>query len=314
MELVYYSILLIFAIFSAFITRPINKKDTLFVLCFIFLWFVIIRSSGFDIDIKTYSSIMKYSATSFADKYFLREPIWWLGSGVLYKYVTHSDICTFLVYDVLGLVLIIAACKNYRLSVFYVFLWYLSFVSLMGYQNIYRQYLASCFIVYAVSLFFKDSGVISKGIFSLFAILTHNLSILFSPVIVFRKKYLWLSLFIVFSIMYIGAQYKSQNVHTGLDLKVIYLFMIILFAVFILLNSKKYSTISYFSIIIALVLFIMFPDDRFERFSMIILQFIMPFILLSIQRYKPVFIPRLVLLFIFIAPIFLFNSALQFLI
>ncbi len=253
---------------------------------------------------------MQWLSSSF---YYIKEPLYWLGSAYIYNYITHSVELTLLVYDALCILLIIQACKNFKLPVFFVFLYYSCFPSFLGYENVLRQFIASCFVVYALSVLYVMKPKIKRlFLLTILPFLTHNVTILFAPIIFFRKKAIWIiSLLFIFILMYFFASQKSASFSDGRNLTFIYVVFLSGVAFYLYLaNFKDFAT---FLLIASIVLFAMFPDGRFERFAMLLIQASSPFICLGMRIFKRKVFIKMATFFLLSIPVLLFSSTYNFL-
>lgn len=190
-ELYYYIFLVLVGLF--FCVRQIKSERLFSLLSFMLLaiYSIITRYSGFDIDMNTYSGTLESSILS---PYYLKEPVYWITSRYLYKLTESSEI-TFIIYDLVSFILILKARKNMKLPQYFVFLYILFFPSVMGLNNVYRQYLAHSIFIYFTSLTMINAGFFKKSFFILLSMLTHNVSALFTPLffMINKKKYISIS-------------------------------------------------------------------------------------------------------------------------
>ncbi|ENJ1749382.1 EpsG family protein [Vibrio parahaemolyticus] len=177
-ELIYY-LFLFFVGFALCFVKIKNETVYNFSAFFLLLGFSFVtRYSGFDLDMITYAHALDINSW---DVYYLKEPVYWITSRYVHD-LTNSSELTFIFYDVIAFVLIIKARKNMRLPQYFIFLYFLFFPSILGINNVLRQFLSCCIFLYLISLFFVEGGLIKKTIVSIIAVLTHNVAALFLPV------------------------------------------------------------------------------------------------------------------------------------
>ncbi|MFV0432055.1 MAG: EpsG family protein [Alphaproteobacteria bacterium] len=175
---------LIFYIFLCFVgllfcVTSIKSEKTYFAVTLtLFIGYSIItRYAGLDIDMKTYAEALKYD---FISLYYLAEPVYWLSSRYVYK-ILQSEELTFIFYDVLSFLLVLKARKRMEFPQYFPYLFLLFFPAVMGFNNVYRQYLSYSIYLFFMSLVITNAKFMKKSIWLLIAILTHNVAALFSP-------------------------------------------------------------------------------------------------------------------------------------
>lgn len=315
MELLAYIFVLILTLLVSFSRGTITAYSSIFVFALLMSYMVVVRYSGFDVDVKTYAEHFDYDLDIFLSNfYYYKEPFFWFGSAWIQQNITHSAELTYLVFDGLCLVLLLRACKHYEQPAFFVFLFYTSFPSVMEYNNAYRQFIVACFIVYILSLLWSGGGF-KRYLYAFFALLSHHLSVVFFPLIVFlrKKTLMWMSLCIILGLSGFVIQYKSQGFQTGLQLKWLYALLIFTWATLLVKDER----IKYYGLFFALSYFgllFVFQDENVERFGMVYIQVMLAFVCILISRkYRPVALARFILLLMMTVPVFLFSSAYQFL-
>lgn len=300
------------------------KPDKLFSLISFILFFcysIITRYAGFDVDMETYSLELKNNTYSF---YYLREPIYWLTSRYLYK-LTNSPEITFILLDALAIILIIKARSNLKLPQYFIFLYFLFFPSIMGMNNVYRQYLSYSFFIYFISLFYVQSSNLKKIIYLLLSILTHNSSALFSPLyFVLRSKSAPSIKSMVLSVSVVAALplflSTKSDLDTGLLRSEIYLLAILAFAIFyiysynFIINSTSGNFFYYFIFSIFLVSISIFlmgsgQSKRVGMFALIIS--LIPTTIAIETRYKQKKLMRCLIYILLVIPTVIFPSSLS---
>lgn len=314
MEFIFYIVLLIVTFISCFSYKVINVYSGFFAFIFLIMYMLVVRYNNFDADMETYAVALSMDWESIsAHPYYLRESFFWLGGNWLYNNVTQSAELTFVLFDGLCIFLMIRACQNYKLSVFYVFLFYSCFPSVMGYNNIYRQFIGTCFTIYVFSLVYSGGGWFKRGYY-VFSIMSHNMTSLFFPLIFFRRKtvFCFLGLIGVLCIYYFFSHTKSHNTHTGLSLNVAYFLLIIALSLFLMMDRES-RFVAIYSLLSSMGLFFLFEDARYERFSMFIIQVMLAFLCILVsKKCSPPVLGRMILFFLLCVPVFLFEGARQF--
>lgn len=245
-ELLYYLFLCLVGL--GFCLRKIKSEGLYFslTLSLFIIYSCITRYSGFDIDMNTYSEALKAGVFSI---YYLREPVYWVFSRYIYDFTNSAEI-TFIVYDIMSFILILNARKNMGLPQYFPYLFILFFPSVMGLNNVFRQYLSYSVFIYFISILFIDSGFFKRSFWMIIAVLTHNVSALFSPIFfLFNKKKqvsfksvgLGLLVIIVLPIA-LGTKSSSDTGNLGVG---VYLF--VLFALFIFYCMSYKSKLNFYA-------------------------------------------------------------------
>ena len=182
---------LYFFIFLAFVALYLAlfeiRDSVYYPLSFImFLLFsIVVRYSGYEIDLyKSYEPAM-HSVSHML--YYLKEPVYWFGSRYLYQIVPNHHL-VFTIFDMLCFIILLYVQKSLRLPKYFPFVFIGFFPLVLGMQNSYRQFIASFFLLLTVSYAFN--GKVAWKYFSfLFALLSHNSSILLMPLVfIFKGK------------------------------------------------------------------------------------------------------------------------------
>ena len=199
LELFSYIILCFISILFAYKEGKFSNMEPLPRKVFAFsigiVWFIIVRISGFDIDINTYVSYLDEKATLLFlmnSSYFLREFIFW-GSFMGGYIILQDKILILLLIDTIVLYFLIKTIINFRLPFYSFSLLLCFFPNLMGYENVYRQYIATILTLYSISLAYKNSFFLRTNefksyIFIIIAAFCHNVAFLFFPFIFFLMK------------------------------------------------------------------------------------------------------------------------------
>lgn len=324
-----YIIMCFFGIFFCFF--DINRKFgyTVFLILFIF-FSVVARNSELKVDMVNYFQILSYDWDTYLNNsYYLKEPVYWLLSKSIFSFV-HNEIFVFVLIDIFSMILFLLVLYKKNVSNYFVFLFFCFFVSIMGFQNIYRQYLATFFIFSSVFLIndLTKLSLIKKNIVMMISFLTHNVSALFYPLIYLNldKKYFKYFLVIATFVFYFVWKFldtksssETGEVGTGVFLG----FLIFLFFIYTLINKFKFYdeekiNFSKFIYMIFLSFFCLFllGQAQFKRVIMIALVLSMYMIYNAIElKFKShdKILIRLIFFIILVAPCFMFDSVKNFL-
>ena len=183
----------------------------------------------------------------------------------LYYGVTHflfivfnSEQLTFLLIDFVCLWLIFRSSDSMPVHLKYLYLFVLvsSFWFVLGTQNVYRQFVASVFLLRAISLHEEKKALY----FVVMAFFIHNASVFFAPLVFvsviksIKVKYLlyfilFLGSFSFFLVYSLGlVERLKSNIDTGFDLSMIYIAMILMFSVVLLVVKRRLVKGSFFVI------------------------------------------------------------------
>lgn len=306
-EFLFYCLLFFFAIALSLKRNLVLSDCGFFIFWFIFYTIlVLIVRSKFDTDINVY-------AKSFDNKnlslYYSREPVFWLGSRMLY-YLKESRVLVFLIFDlVMGLVLY-NALRRLSVPQYAYFSILVFFPFVLGMQNVYRQWVASIFLIFCLS-FVAGKYSNKKALFAFFlACLSHNGAGLFLPILIRIKKppnlllivicIGWILLAILF-----GVSVKSSNT-SGLELQWLYflvmLFVALFFAYFdTLKGALKWSVgsqVLFVGIVSVGLAATIASSTVAERIGMMGLLILHPFIVRKIEMLYPAVGPRILFIII----------------
>lgn len=237
-----YVLLVFLGLFYSFFNSK-DKVSYFIAFVMLFLFSVIARFNVVKIDMLTYTETMQYDLSSYMNLYYLREPIYWLFSKYLYNFTGDTRVVLILI-DVLFFLIILIAFYKKKVQTYFVFLFFCFFVSVLGFQNVYRQFLAT--IVLVATLFLVNSSTIKKGFYIFISTLIHNVSILFFPLIFVdgnKKNYLKLLFFGsgVFSFTYLLSGSKSNSETGEVPPFIYFVFISILFLFHFILNKMKFK-------------------------------------------------------------------------
>ena len=301
---------------------------------FIFLIIVRLQAfyfNGFEIDIITYTTEMQ-SSLVLESFYYIREFIFWFTIRLVY-WLTESPFFTFIILDFLWIILLIKSTekiKSNNLGHGVLVVLMTSFPFLFGYENIYRQFIATIVLLYAYSCI--KYNYFKSILLFLISVFTHNLMMFVLPVFVIKKFYKFnikdrSVISFLISISYIlllpfFLNLKSFDT-TQVDLSLLYLVLFLSLMIFFMFKFKQNilklieNLPSLFpSCIIILGLSIIGHEMITERISMILIIFLIYDLYLytsKITKKSTRLSLRLALLFLFTLPVFLFESSLKFL-
>jgi hypothetical protein len=331
LELFIYILFCIFALYYAYKGSKVSEMTTLKAIVAFFIgviWFFIVRLSGFDIDINTYAGYL--DNTTFLlfinSSYFLREFVFW-GIFIGGNLILQDSFLTFLFIDLLVLFFLIRAIINFKLPFYSYFLLLCFFPNLMGYENVYRQYISTILTLYAISLGYRSNLIETKKelksyVFLIIAGFCHNVAFLFFPLLFFLKKRYKLGTLL--SMIICGAlpiiSSSKSEMETG-DVPVYFFLVVILvlYMFYLFINSFKLNKtyIYVFSFIFILIIesIAILTGAASKRIIMFALDIILIFIVISLQssRFSLISYRFLVLLLCIsmLAPTFLSNSSFQ---
>ena len=211
----------IFLIFIGALTLISENKYVLnfIYLPYLFLFMIIVRHSGFDTDIAQYINLLKQLQISEIHQtlYYFKEFMFWYPLSLLYL-IFKDPKTAFIILDAVWIFILFRTAKqnvnskNNRFSVGLLVVLSSSFPFFLGYENVYRQLLATVFALYSYSLLnFRYRKSI---LFFVLAIFMHNSALILLPLFLVKKllkfkiKFrviiaLFLSIFIVFLLNYL---------------------------------------------------------------------------------------------------------------
>lgn len=121
-----------------------------FIVVAVVAYLVAARLSPLDADMITYEqALQRPLGAMLINPYYLREWAYWIVSGLVHQ-LTESTRLTFLLFDLLALYAVARARNHLQLPHYFVGLMFILFSSVLGVQNIYRQFLASCLLLLAI--------------------------------------------------------------------------------------------------------------------------------------------------------------------
>ena len=329
MELSLYVILLCLAAFSILTESKLLYKWAFIPVLFIFMF--IVRFSGFDTDIVTYSN--QFTATGL-DFYYLREFVFWLGSRLVYS-VFQNDLVSFLFMDLIWIIAMIKAGNrmsndnkdNLNNALLVVLM--TSFPFFFGYENIYRQFYATVFALLSYSLI--ESKHSKSILLFVVAFFMHNIVALLLPLFIIKKIYkfdfpsriqlAFIVTLIFASTLTILATLKSSE-QTGLDLGMYYMLIFVCMLVSTAVFFKENIYVLFYKVpslffvsFLMIALVILGVDMISERLGMMFICFVT----YDLYKYSSEIevkwkrsLIRLGLLLVFSLPTLYFESSMQF--
>ncbi|MCM2971556.1 EpsG family protein [Larsenimonas suaedae] len=323
---------------------PKNILTVSFAFIAVVVYMGIVRHSGWDYDMHLYASMLHANFDfSMENMYYMREFVFWYGMPAIFN-IVDDEIWTFIVVDIIWVFFVFYSVLNKKnersIPLFCAPFMICFFPLLMGYENIYRQFLASMVVMFAFYGFKNKYIIYALGLVALFV---HNSAIIYLPLLYLysarksstRKKLnpIQLAIFSMTFLVMIGGVYysslgdselaKSSN-STGISLGPAYAALFTLFfilAVFMAKFNLKKLVADYAYILYAffsfLIIFPVLGGAQGERVGMMLLIIIVPMFLADFDRlFKDAalrWISRLVFVMLGIAPTFLFSSAFNFL-
>ena len=228
------------------------KNNKIFWWGFAIIFISYQRILGLDGDFVRYQEYLSYIAP------FMYPEFLYYGVTHFLFIVFNSEQLTFLLIDFVCLWLIFRTSDSMpsHLKYLYLFILVSSFWFVLGTQNVYRQFLASVFLLRAISLHEERKAIY----FVIMAFFIHNASVFFAPLVFVslirskKVKYilyfiLFFGSFLFFLVYSLGlVERLKSNINTGFDLSIIYIIMILIFSVVLLIVKKWLVKGSFFVI------------------------------------------------------------------
>ncbi|WMX35614.1 EpsG family protein [Aeromonas caviae] len=318
-EMMYYIFLCIVGFIFCFFRISSDRVYFTFVFLLFFIYSLVTRFSGFEIDFITYAKELEIDSY---DIYYLKEPVYWLFSRVVYDFFASKEL-TFVFFDSIAFVLVIVASRKMNLPQFFPFLFLLFFPAVMGMNNVYRQYLAYAIYIFFFSLVISKESPFKSIFFLVLSILTHNVVALFSPLLLIfnGKKRLELKVFIIYTVIImllpfaLATKSNSDTGTLGGEVYLIVFFLIILFYSFTCKFrfddlSSRFLHFFIYMFSLALTSFIVMGGAQSKRVGMFMLMVsLVPLILVIEKKYKQKKIVRATIYTVLIMPTFFFSSS-----
>lgn len=331
LELFIYILLCILLLLYAYKGSKNSKTTTLKAIVVFFIglvWFFIVRSSGFDIDINTYVGYLDNTTLLLFinSSYFLREFVFW-GIFIGGNFFLQDSFLTLLFIDLLVLFFFIRAIINFKLPFYSFFLLLCFFPNLMGYENVYRQYIATILTLYAISLAYENRLNVGKEefksyIFIIIAGFCHNVAFLFFPLLFFLKERVKFGIFlslVIYMALPVLSSSKSEGETGDVPVEFFLAVTILLYIFYLMINSFKLPKANIYILSFIFILItesiIVLTGVASKRIIMFALNIILIFIIISLQNsnfnLKSYRLIVFLLCLSMLAPTFLSNSAFQ---
>ena len=260
-----------------------------------------------------------------SDPYYLKNILFWIPSAFLHQHVFNSEYIVLLLWDCITFILLLKICNRLKMPSSSVLVYLISFMGLLTLQNIYRQYIATIIVLYALT-FPRSKAIFAYGTF-LISILIHSSLVLFAPVLYLyrRKKALHPILFIGLLVGTIAllpfVLEKDFSYNTGLNMNKFYLVLVLSISIFIwqlirILESRMrdphtlLQSVGYLSVLAVVCFLKMDPSLYYERIALIELQILAVFLFQCLSRLDFPWSSwsRLAAALVLILPIFFFES------
>jgi hypothetical protein len=331
MEFYFYIILLFLAAFSILLESKLFYNWVFIPFVFVFMF--IVRNEGFDSDIITYAGQFKATGLDF---YYIREFVFWLGSRLIYYLCFQNELLAFIFMDFLWIIVMLKVGnrmlnydkKNLNNALLVVLV--TSFPFFLGYENIYRQFFATIFSLFAYSLI-ERKNYTSIFLF-IIAFFMHNIIVLLLPLFILKKFFkfdfasrvqlAFICTLIFISTLTVLATLKSSE-QTGIDLGIFYMLIFVCTLVVGLMFFKeniyilfdKVPSLFFVSLIMIGLVFLNI-DMVSERLGMMFICFL----IYDLYKYSSEIESRAIrssvrlgLLFVFSLPTLFFENSIQFL-
>lgn len=322
-EIAAYSFLLFLTMMYG-LTGARSRLAGAFLFVALALYFISVRFSPYDDVMIHYADAMYVPAERMlVTPYFAREFLYWIPSSLFYDW-TGSEIATLLIFDTIGVLLVFAARRRLNAPHYFAGLVYVSFVGVMGAQNVYRQFLAQCVLLLAVSMPGKRRYIVWA-----MAGLIQNAAFLFMPLLFAYEKplknrcqtFLFVSSALCILVLLPFAAGTKSSDHTGMDLRFVYLGALattLAAAFYIRRGVMKYTCLlpMMYAVILTAASIAVMGFAQAERIGMMGIFLIMPILIYYIENHlRPErLIARWILILALSIPLMAFPSARNFLI
>jgi len=315
-EFFFYLILIFFTVMFSCV--KINRYLYIVISLTIFsAYSLAVRLSGFDIDMIVYADSLKYDSLSI---YYLKEPVYWFSSRYLYQLV-NNDALVFFIYDMLSFIILLVAQAKLGMPRFFALAVIVFFPSVLGLQNVYRQYLSIIIFLLAMGYAYDNKNKSSYLTF-LIAGLTHNVAFVFFPLLLVIKKapnwQFYLSTIVILAFLPIALSTKSSSESGELSPQIYIFVQLVLFGCYILITKGHFNKekVNWFlwNVFFLLLLFISVVftgGTQSKRVGMLCFVLsLIPLIKMIDIRFKNVLFVRVVFILLLAAPTFIFKNAL----
>ncbi|WP_408642296.1 EpsG family protein [Salinivibrio kushneri] len=323
-ELFLFIVILFIGLFFCFYKLNNDRVYFGFTLTLFVVFSIVTRFSGFDIDMHTYANALQYSSMSV---YYLKEPVYWLSSRYVYS-VLDSPELTFLFFDFLSILIILKSSKKLDLPQYFPYLFLLFFPTVMGFNNIFRQFLSSVILLYSWSIILSEGRTKKTFIVFLMSGFTHNAAFLFAPLITVFKGSLKSNLikFFAFSFGILLALPWAINTKSFSDTGSVPVeaFIMVVFLFYLLqLLTNRFLLIGFQARFFAFLNYLLFllilssitmGSAQSKRIGMFVLVLILvPSVRLIEDKFKHKTLVRVIFYIVIVMPTLLFSSSRSFL-
>ena len=311
---------LVSAIFISLCMSVLDQRKTKSMLFLFFIAFLAFcsfnRISYPTVDFLSYTDYLINGIDLFNPLnsfYFLREPFFWGIIQIGHKLGFSTQIY-FLIIDVLIIILVSLALKRLEVPNYFIAIFFIAFFSLIGIQNIYRQWIATSFLIIFYSFLVNRRGL-KSNINLLLSINSHNSTFFAGLLSIFRSRKLnfylyFIGLPLLVLVFYYGGDTKSI-MSSNLDLTIIFVGInAIVVSIIILSGSHEFLEKYYFYniaiiwFLISILSIVFLTGDSSERYQYIFMSIFFPILSINIERtIYPVELARILLLFILTIPI-----------
>lgn len=320
-ELAFYFLILIIGVYAC-VTQINDSLYNVASLSLFMCFSLIVRNAGFDADIGNYAEYMKVKSFSI---YYMKEALYWLGSRFIYE-VSGSEYLVFVVYDFLFFTLLLFVRSILGLPKYFPYLVVLFFPSVMGMQNVFRQFIASGFLLLFFAQTIASKKVLLRILTFLLAGLSHNVAFLFLPVLFLKSGSRKLSLLFlassisILALLPIAAGSKSNSVTGEVPAYMfVVLFSLIILGYLAIFNFKfknkppiftQFLYFLFYCYVLIIEGAVVLGAAQSKRLGMISLVLCLIPLVMSIEaRFKQKILVRLLFLIVLTSPTVLFKNA-----
>lgn len=333
MELAYYVLLSVCAFLLALAgVRRNSRRVDLFWFVLLMGFSVVVRETP-NIDILVYFAEMHATLQEVASvSSYLQEFSYWGVSSILYSLIGNER-WVFYLWDALAICILLGIRRRLSLGWYFVPFFFVAFPSVLGFQNVYRQFLASLMVLnatsYCLALQRKRYWKVLCFVFFILAVTIHKSTWIFLPVLAFvygsveKKRRIFMLLFIVFALLSpFVLVVRGRVLQNGLNLGFAYLGVVIVLVTTLLLSRVKVKEgkldvvstrfIFFYVAIFAIVgLIQMGSDIYYERMMLLFIPQILVLLLWSIEdrAFRKRRFVVLTILLLFIIPSYAFSSS-----
>ncbi|EPF2165626.1 EpsG family protein [Acinetobacter baumannii] len=316
MTLFMYCFLCLIALGFTFVQKK-HFLNYVFIFSCLMGWSIVVRFNSIQQDLIVYSEVMTHDWEFFKSFYVLREPVYWITSKFLYDFF-KDPIFVFIIWDAIIFSLLTYVAYKKDVKPYFILVFILFFPNVMGFLNVYRQYISTVFLFLSFLLVYENH--INSKFFYLASFFSHNVGAIFLPLIFIRKKFFQIK-FILASITSIFAMIllsgSKSEVDTGetsplLFFAVVCAGMLIFLSLNKLILYKKNIDLYYinmYCIFVSLFSVLFLSNAPAKRICMIALIFLLYSIYWFIEdNKKNILVFRFALVFVAIVPTFIFPS------